>query len=460
MTRSLRSRLAVGTALAVSAAFALAGALVYVLARGALYDQLDDALAAQARALTVLVEQEGDELDNDLGRTPAPEFAAGGDGYFELWLDGASIVRSASLGDRRLAPPARPARDLELAGIVLPDGRPGRRVTFAFTPRRGRNETAPPLAAVLAVARPTADVDARVARLRGVLVIGGIAATAVCVGLLLWIGALALAPIRRLADQIAGVDARTLDVRFASAATPTELRPVVERLDAMVSRLGDALARERRLTAEIAHELRTPVTGLKATLELALSRDRDPAAYREAMGRCLAICDQTHRMVEALLHLTRLDAGTAAARRARVDIGATLADVIAGFAPRAADRGLAVTVAIAPGVSLVSDPDWLRVVFSNLLDNAVTYADRGGSIDVTLTSGPAPVVTVSNTGSQLAAADVRFATDRFWRGDAARSAGDHAGLGLALCAELLSRLGATLELASSLGGRFVATIRL
>jgi signal transduction histidine kinase len=118
--------------------------------------------------------------------------------------------------------------------------------------------------------------------------------------------------------------------------------------------------------------------------------------------------------------------------------------------------------ALAAGdATATTDPDRIRVVFQNLVDNAVSHADRGGAVRIAVTAGDATaVVRIANTGSRIGGDAVAHVFDRFWRGDAARTAGEHAGLGLALCKKLVDLVGGTIAVDASVGGEFAVTVRL
>ena len=456
---SIRTRLLIGTAVGVGAAFAIAGVLVYTLARASLYERFDAGLVAEARALTPNVEQEGEGIDTDL----SPESVPGG--FWELWAAGCvtgdsachapplvTVRRTDALGSGHLQPAGISGEGPFLDDVRLADGRRARRVTLRFAPRQDGGQD-PVRWATLVLARPTTEVEAEADRLERILVeVGGIA-TFACVALLAGIVWLGLRPVREVAGAIAALRPENLSARVPVRSAPDELRPIVDRLNELLGRLEGAFARERELTAEIAHELRTPLAGLRATIEVALDRERTGEKYRSALGECLAICKATERTVEALLTLARLDAGRVAARRERVVLDELVRETIAPLVGRAEERGLAIATELAP-VTTAWDREHLRVVIHNLLDNAITYADQGGTIRVVLQPG---TLRVANSGCTLPAEGVAQVFERFWRGDAARTAGTHAGLGLALCRKLVELNGGRISAAVE-AGEFVVSV--
>jgi signal transduction histidine kinase len=136
-----------------------------------------------------------------------------------------------------------------------------------------------------------------------------------------------------------------------------------------------------------------------------------------------------------------------------VEIDELVREAIAPHAARAAERKLELQTELAQ-VSRDTDRDKLRVVLDNLVENATTYANEGGTVRIELT---ATGIVVSNTGCTIAKDDVARVFDRFWRGDKARSSGTHGGVGLALCKKLVELLDGTIT-AERVGDRFVITI--
>ncbi len=456
MRGSIRNRLLLGIALGVALTFVVAGAVVAWLLRSSLMAQFDETLAARAHALAALVEDDGGELELEVG----PEGTPGDSTAFQIWQGGRVLLRSATLGDRDLTRPAA----LPLGGVALsdassPGGQAARQVTLSFAPRReaGQERAARPiLTATLAVARDIGEVDATMARVNRALVGVGAAATVLCAIICIGVVRFGLAPVRSLAAAIAEIREGDLAARLDAAATPRELSPVVERLDELLRRLAAAFGRERELTAEVAHELRTPLAGLRATLEVALARgDRPAEKYKAALAECLQITQQTEQLVETMLSLARLEAGAVTARAAPVEVGELVGEVVAQLAPRAEARGVTVHRALPP-TTIETDEAKLRVVVQNLVENAVSYVDEGGRVDVELCER---TLQIRNTGCLLRPEDVAHVFDRFWRGDSSRSGGAHAGLGLALCQKLIGVLGGALTVRVA-GDTFVATVKL
>jgi two-component system heavy metal sensor histidine kinase CusS len=457
--RSLRARLLVGTALATIVIFATAGVVLYVSVRSTLLKQFDEELATKAIAMEAWVEQDADAIRMDREAEPSlPYTRKDRPEYFQVnSSDGSAIIHSPSLGTARLSTSTGP--------VILPDGRAGRQFTRHFVPRWDdeHNGTKPASLrdAVSIVACDTIDLDRTLARLRW-LVMSLFAGAALASGLVMAIVVRqGLQPAAALANRIASLNENDLASRIELRDVPAELLPIVQRLNEMLERLAAAMSREKAFTADVAHELRTPLAGLQTTLEVCASRLREPAAYQQTVVRCLETSRRMHAMVDQLLLLARADARQLRVTTEPIDPGVFLGDCWSNFHDRASARGLQVQWDIDHGTTILADAAKLRLVVNNLFDNAVSHADQGGWIQIKTQRSANDNVTlqIANSGSRLSADQAQRAFDRFWRGDTARAdTGVHCGLGLSLCRKLMDVLGGTIHLQSQLGGAFVVLL--
>lgn len=465
--RSLRGRLLVGSVLGTIAVLVVAGGVLYTMVARTLRTGFDEALAARARSLTALVEQDEDGLESELAAASLPQFEPSDRAeFYQAWMqDGTVIARSPSLGDGNLTRVSGVCDEPSFGTVALPDGRPGRVVWLSFVPRQeGRQAAAArPVGVTLALARDTLGLRATLARVRDILIAVGVVAVLLLAGVLTWAIRSGLRPVDELGRQIAEVGAAGLSARIGPGGMPRELSPVVDRLNDLLARLEAAFQRERRFTGNVAHELRTPLAGLRSKLEVCLSRERTPEAYRKAMVDCLAIDLQVQRMVENLLHLARADAGQLGVRSEPTDVSGMVRECWALLGDKAEARGLRIEWLVDEPGMVASDAEKLRLVVQNLLDNAVTHGSRGGRVLVSLASVEGELVlAVSNTARELRAADVPRMFDRFWRGDAShgRAEEGHCGLGLPLCRSVVERLGGSVEAVLNDDRLFTITVRL
>lgn len=444
MSASIRRRLTVSLLLALFAVFAGGMIALYVVVRGEFIESFDDALTAQAHAISTLVTVDD---DGAVRLAFSDRFMRGFDDdeardFYQLWdAQGRTLARSESLEDE----PDLPLRTDELKDpeyffLRLANDRPARAVGIEFEPRRANRQSkvdTPELRLVVATRSERLDAE-----LRELLV--GTAASAA--GLLLLIALLVpwllyrgLKPLERLAGDVARVDATTLDTRFATTGLPRELTPITTTLNALFARLEESFERERRVSAAMAHELRTPIAELRTLAESALKwpDSRPPDTDSDA----LAIATQMEALVTRMLALARSESGQLVASLERVDLADAAQRAWQPHAQFAAARGMRARFQVASGV-LEADPALLQSILTNLYENATHYGPDGGLIAVAGgAAGSHYLLSVSNEAPGLTAADVDHLFERFWRGEAARSGGVHMGLGLALVREFARAMG-------------------
>ena len=391
MSRSIQGYLVVRTIGAAALVLALVGSGLYLLVRASLRAEFDFALTGKLRALAALVEEDQGRIELELGASAMPEFEPRDrPEYFELWHgDGGMIQRSPSLQGRDLPHERAEPGQVVCRALTLPDGRPGRLAALTFGPRRGNEDeqtrAAPSPsgnAVTLGVARDTAELDQTLLRLAVLLACVGAGAVGVQAAVLAWLVRRGLRPVHALARRIGELDEAGLEARVVLDSAPAELQPVVQRLNDLLEKLEVAFARERSFSADVAHELRTPLAGLRATFEVTLSQPRPADEYRTALNRSLEIAKQIHAMVENLLILARLEAGQVALRPEPFDLTKLLRLSWEPVAERALGRKLSVRWRLPITLTVRTDRARLHQVLTNLLDNAVAHADAGGRIEV------------------------------------------------------------------------------
>jgi signal transduction histidine kinase len=462
--RSIRSfllaRLLLGTAIVLAGA----GLAVYVVVARSLERQLDAALVDRVQGLASLLFQEGDAVEFEFSDQLMPEYGREAQAaYFELsFADGSLLERSNSLGDGDLAVPASVSDRPVHWTAALPDGREGRYAAQVLAVHHVYPEEGPkrPVAARVRVV-VALGLEELAAAERTIL--AACLATAAALTALLALIARStlqrgLEPARRLAAALDAVDVDDLPDGLDVGALPAELRPTAEKADLLIRRMGAALQRERRTTADIAHELRTPISEMVTASEVALRGGADPAAARCALATVREVAWRMGRSVSTLLQLARLEAGTENLERGPVDLAAVVADALRPLSGLRRERGLAVDAQLGEPAMVDANPEALRIVVENLLGNALQHAPRG---DVVLCRLEAPRggwrLVVENAAPELGADDVALLTEPFWRKDGARADRERSGLGLALSGALARRCG--LRLAFELaGGRLRATL--
>jgi two-component system sensor histidine kinase QseC len=441
---SLRGRLLAGTMGTCAGVFVALGVALDTVERRTLQDRFDESLRSRAVSVASMVEWDGRRVHFDFDPSENPEFAAHTNPqYFEVWVRERVLARSESLGQRDLS--GIPRGD-GIHWAVLPDGREGRVLTMVFSPideTRGGGSATQAGPAVLAMGRDTVDLDRSLERLRWTTIVTSAAGLALLMGVLAAVVHWVTRPVGKLSRAIGAVDPAQPGVPLVVEGMPAELSPVVERLNGLLSRLAEGLERERSFTADVAHELRTPLAGIRATLEVCRTRPRAAGEYEAAIDRSMAMVEQMESLVRNMLMLARADSGHLVADRTAVDVGSVLQECCGGVEPVARERRLTIAWDTGKPVTVQGDRQLLTVLLGNLVQNAVTYAPAGSVIEVHVVGdGATCEVRVENAAGGLTTEDVGHFFERFWRKDAARSgAGLHSGLGLSLCRRLATLMG-------------------
>ncbi len=313
---------------------------------------------------------------------------------------------------------------------------------------------------LIRLARPSSELDDRlrhIAQLLGVVTVGLSVLMGVVFG---WSITRALRPLDHLTGALATWSGDSKN-RLPIPIYPSELVPVICTLNDLFTRIDAAWQRERSTGTAIAHEVRTPLAGLRVVIEVALSRERSADAYRATLGDCLEMVNHVQRLVESLLLLTRLEQGRVPLHYSSIDIDSFLETTWTAFLPRARDRDLSVTWTPGKACRIDTDATLLSIVVRNLFDNAVDHADAHGHIEVQWSVTENDVqLTITNTCTTLTASDLEHITLRFWRSDQARTIDDqHCGLGLCLAMDITQALGGLLT-PSLTEGRFSIQMKL
>jgi len=257
-------------------------------------------------------------------------------------------------------------------------------------------------------------------------------------GLLVWVAVTrALRPLVLLSDDLRGRRASDLGP-VAVSHVPDEVAPLVAQLDELFARIRDRLDSERRFTSDAAHELRTPIAGIRAQAESALSAT-DAGEREAALTRVVIACDRLSRVVSQLLTLARMDEMPLDDRvTCRLDDVAR--KVVADIAPLAQALGIDLGLSAVGDAAVRAEPLLAEVLVRNLVDNAVRYAGRGARIDVRVTrEGGGTVLVVADDGPGVPAGDLDRLGQPFFRAD--QPSGTGTGLGLSIVARIAERYG-------------------
>jgi len=246
----------------------------------------------------------------------------------------------------------------------------------------------------------------------------------------------AMRPVERLMDEVQEVtDGRSLHRRVAVPTSGDELARLAVTLNAMFSRLEQSFSQLRRFTADASHELKTPLTVLRAGVERSLVHPGTPPEVLEALDTTLEQLNQLNELVDSLLTLARADEGRSPLVLEVRDLRTLVEDVGETAGILAEQHGLTAQVRVPDHpVEVRVDPHRMHQLLLNLVTNAVKYTPAGGSVTILLEEVEEGVrLSVRDTGIGIASVDLPHIFDRFWRADPARSrTGDRPGVGLGL----------------------------
>ncbi|MFC4277809.1 heavy metal sensor histidine kinase [Achromobacter aloeverae] len=270
-----------------------------------------------------------------------------------------------------------------------------------------------------------------------------------------------LRPLRTMAAQAAGITPGSLDRRLNTHDTPHELREVTASFNDMLDRLADGYERLAQFSADLAHEIRTPIGALLGNCQVALCQPRSPEEYEGVLASSVEELERIARLVENILFLARADNAQSALSYAWLDLPVEFDRIAEYFEGVAEERGIRL-VARAQG-RVEADPILFRRALGNLVANAVRYADADSVVTLSAQEGPdAIMVHVDNVGPFIDQERLHKLFDRFYRADFSRSAdSDASGLGLSIVRAIMALHGgsATAECLAAAPGETSARVR-
>jgi two-component system heavy metal sensor histidine kinase CusS len=266
-----------------------------------------------------------------------------------------------------------------------------------------------------------------------------------------------LRPLDTMTRSLMRVGPTRLDERVPPAEWPRELRPVVVAFDDMLDRLEDSFTRLSQFSADLAHELRTPLANIRGEAEVALTQPRTPNEYEAVLESIVGECARLSGIIDNLLFLARAEAAESQVHPSLFDGRAAVEKIATYNEPIAEERNLRIRCIGAGQVH--ADPILFGRAVSNLVDNAVRFTPEGGEITISLeTNSEFAEVSVSDTGCGVPEEHVPRIFDRFYRVDPSRST-EGTGLGLALVKSIVDLHGGTVSVQSAVGRGTTITLR-
>lgn len=256
-----------------------------------------------------------------------------------------------------------------------------------------------------------------------------------------WLAQSVVGPVAEITAQAMEIEPGTLNHRINAHADTQEYQGLVAVLNGMLERLDGAFQSQRRLTADVSHELRSPLTALRGEIEVALRAERSPRDYQLVLRSAIEEIERLTTMSEDLLLITRAESHLLPLDRAPFDPNTIVREVLERLHRLIEEKGLVVATSLDPVAGSVPlDSVLVTRLVEHLIDNAVKFASFGGRIAVQTEADPTALggvrLAVENSGPGIAPADLPHVFEPFYRADQARSAGTGTGLGLALVAAI------------------------
>jgi heavy metal sensor kinase len=431
----IRLRLTAWYVVVIAAVLAALIAFVVTRLRSDLTSELDRSLDAAAGQISLGYRNEGPPEFLDTARTVLPGSRTERSGAQLLAPSGRVLLTqglaatSVPLIDRRAVARALAGRPVVVSARLQPGGEHVR--ILARRVRRAGEDH------VVVVAESLHEVDLAVSRVLALLLAGGAGALAVITFGGWWLARKALRPVERMTRRADEIGLDDLSQRIAVPRVQDELGHLARTLNAMLDRLEHGVQARQRLVADASHELRAPLTAMRAELEVSLRHDALEDHARAVLSSAHEELVRMSRVVDNLLTLAHVDEGHLRLVTEPQDLEELAAGVVRAHHAAAASAGVELAVD-GDAVLVDGDRDRLTQVLGNLLDNAIRFTPSGGEVCVSIwrDTGRAGF-TVSDTGPGIPAENREHIFERFGRQDPARGRSGGAGLGLAICSDIV-----------------------
>jgi heavy metal sensor kinase len=452
--RSIRFRLTAWYAGILAITFAVVGIGVWLAMRSSVYETVDRELRSRLGLMREFLQREAarrEDISDELGENAA--LAPVGTRFRIAAENGRWLYQSPGTEKWGAAPDPK------------------------FLPSRGRFETVTqnrrPIRVLSAVV-PTGVIQIGIPIDEFLEMLDGFTWTALIASPLLLIGASiggywmsrrALAPVERIAQTAADIEARNLAKRLPLSGSGDELDHLSATLNGMFARLDSAFRRITQFTADASHELRTPTAIIRTTAEVTRRKTRTAAEYEAALDRILTESVRTTALIEDLMLLARADSRVEEFAREPVQLVELVREACSGADALARAAGVRLSICELKECTVEGDPAALRRTLLILLDNAIKYSKPGGLVDVRLDStsdGRSTVVLeVRDNGIGIGPEDLPHIFERFYRASKDRSRRvEGVGLGLSIAQSIAHQYGGELQIESTPGAGTTARLLL
>ncbi len=456
---SIRRTLLIRCGIGVSALLCLLSVGVFLLVKQSLYRELDESISQTAALLANQIELEDSGISFEWKEGIGTNNALIEDGLFQFWNEKTGAT-TRSPGMRQHDLPQFTAEDggPKMRTVILPNMHRARAIGLRVYPfvlpeeialmkQRGNIIDPKSLPHILVVARDSEPVHHTLRRLRGILIGGSMLTLALGFVLIGRVVHVSFRPIDDLKQQMKDRVGSRLDSALdVPDRLPIELAGLAANFDSLLARLAAFRQRERDFIRHAAHELRTPIAGLQATTELALSKDRDAAAYATYLETCRATSTELAELVNRLSALARIGQFTSSSLEEKLEARVLIYECLPRFKAAFASRGMRPDVQLLEVLRFTGDATLFRVIFNNLLDNAACYSLPDSTVGIVgkMVNGHVEI-RVSNQSRELPANPNRLFEPLFRKEGSRNDSASHLGIGLTLSQEAATVMGATLS---------------
>ena len=305
------------------------------------------------------------------------------------------------------------------------------RLRVITLPIMDRTKTTSP--SLVQVATLLDDFDETMERLLIILIIGALTSVGVTIGAGYYMAKKALKPVDKIRKTAVKISSRNLEEYIDIGPRKDELGKLADTFNAMISRLRDAFQRINQFSIDVSHELKTPLTILKGSTDVALRKERDSHEYRSLLTSHLEEIDRMSQIIDDLLLLSKADTGKMQLNIGDVAVRDLVLEVFMDMQILAEKKNVDLIVGDVEDVKLKGDELKLRRMLWNIVDNGIKYTQMGGKVEISSTVEDGYVrINVRDTGVGIADEDISYIFDRFYRADRARKRESGTGLGLSI----------------------------
>ncbi|MDA7881231.1 ATP-binding protein [Akkermansiaceae bacterium] len=458
---SIRARLVLSASLLTSTILIISGCLLYLSIRSSLYSQLDRILEDAASVVMIEVEVKNSQVHHEWREALESDAYRKANTMIQVWdLKSGDTVRAPALGPNDLPKKFGELNERVFFDLTLPDGRRGRAVGILIHPllehpEQDRDFIPSEHPQVFVWAESTENLQNILNKSRLVFIVGGLFIIALLWVTIWWVTGRSLRPMEIVSQTVLSrVGNETSSPIPIPDQLPSEVAGMAETFNTLLSRIDQSREKDRDFFLNVAHEIRTPLSGVHAILEQALRKPRQNEDYQDRISNALKGSHDLQQLIHSLMKFGRINSQVEQPKIQTVSLGDLLDPVWNTLQPQAESRKLQLNAATIDKDSLLNtDNDLAKIVLSNVLGNAVTYSSPASEILVTYKNNThSHEVEIENSIDDETIDDdelTRF-FDPFFRRDKVRSRSEgHAGIGLSFARDIMVILGGSIKVSQN-----------